>query len=358
MKIEMTDQNLVAMSNSAPTCRVRLRVRVRVGVRVGVRVRPPAHLQLDGQPVAAVLDAVRVVEEVVRHRLLGRHRRRRVGPREAPLAVADRAALELECVEDAVPDAERAGGDAVAPHLAHPAEVLHRLGVAHDPERELVPRLDDARELLDVDHHGRRPHRVGLAAEPLDKPVDDARLPPRDHVAEVERGGHRRRRQVGQRPQHQVVGLRNVDVVLHDDLAEPLVRHKLHHRVRPVDDDVAGRLRLLDHERRDLVDQLVGLLVARREQPREAAHLAARVARPLHLEVVVHDAALPRLVAARRRGEDGVVRPWRHVAARPTRDQRRGALWSVLHGGGEAHRLVPLALVGLRGSEAVVLRRI
>ena len=66
-------------------------------------------------------------------------------------------------------------------------------------------------------------------------------LPVGDHVAEMERGGRRLRREVGQRAEQDVVRLRDVHVLLLDGLAEELVvADELEHRVRPVDHRVAA----------------------------------------------------------------------------------------------------------------------
>ena len=94
--------------------------------------------------------------------------------------------------------------------VAVAARHLYRLAIAHDLEREVVPRPRDLLELVDVNNHGRRPHRVRLPAQPGHELVDDVRLAGGHHVAEVEARRSRRRREVGQRPQHQVVRLRNV----------------------------------------------------------------------------------------------------------------------------------------------------
>jgi len=88
-----------------------------VVVAVGSR-----HLQFHRQSLPRVLDAVRIVEQVVP--ALRPHRTGRRRPLQPPLAIPDRAALELEPVEHPVLDAERRRADAVAPHLAHPAERL------------------------------------------------------------------------------------------------------------------------------------------------------------------------------------------------------------------------------------------
>ena len=123
-------------------------------------------------------------------------------------------------------------------------------------------------------------------------------------TSEIERGRYSLRREVGQRPKQHVVRLSNVHIVLYNPLLKLWVLDKLHHRIRPVGDDVSARLHaaeLLDDDRRDLVRvraAVVGAAVVG-EQPREAAHLAARVARFLELPMMVHDSALPVLVAAR-----------------------------------------------------------
>ena len=231
-------------------------------------------------------------------------------------------------------------------------------------------------ELVDVDDHRRRPHRVRLPAQPRHELVDDVRLPGGHHVAEVEarrvvgvaRLGSGRsisglspqctpaaaeesqkiaRRRIAPAPNCAAAAAAVAHIVLLDHLAEPRVLDELHHRVRPVHDDVAHRaLLLLDHEGRDLVGEGVGLAVVRREQPRQPAHLAARVARPLQLVVVVHHPALPRLVRARRRRQDHVVRPPLRPAARRDRRRRRraagrrgrGGRWRWRGGGGGGGR--------------------
>jgi hypothetical protein len=92
---------------------------------VAVEKRRRAHLQFHRQSLPRVLDAVRIVEQVVAALRPDRRRRRR--PLQPPLAIPDRSALELEPVEDPVLDAERRRADAVAPHLAHPAERLQEV---------------------------------------------------------------------------------------------------------------------------------------------------------------------------------------------------------------------------------------
>ena len=101
---------------------------VEVGAAVGVKVEEAVvvagsrHLQFHRQSLPRVLDAVRIVEQVVS--ALRPHRTGRRRPLQPPLAIPDRAALELEPVEHPVLDAERRRADAVAPHLAHPPERL------------------------------------------------------------------------------------------------------------------------------------------------------------------------------------------------------------------------------------------
>ena len=88
---------------------------------------------------------------------------------------------------------------------------------------------------------------------------------------------------------------------------------ELVHRPRPVDHLEAARLvvaELRHRHGRHRVHQPVGLAVGRREQPREAGHLAARPHVALRLaEVVVEDLRLPLLVQRRLRRQDRVVRP-------------------------------------------------
>ena len=179
-------------------------------------------------------------------------------------------------------DAERARCDAPAPHLAHPAERLHRFVVVADLEREVVPRLNHLFELLDVDDDRRGAHRICLAAKAGHKFVDNLGLAPCDHVPKVEGGRHRLCREIGQRTQQHVVRLSNVHVVLGHNCTEVRVLHKLHHRIWPIGDNVATRhptSQLLDIKRRDLLVEAVTVApaIVRGEQPREAAHLAARV---------------------------------------------------------------------------------
>mmetsp|Transcript_2608 Transcript_2608/g.8817 ORF Transcript_2608/g.8817 Transcript_2608/m.8817 type:complete len:261 (-) Transcript_2608:466-1248(-) len=239
--------------------------------------RPLADLHHALRPaLQRVLDPVRVVEDVGESRELGRD------------AAGARAVLDLEVSHEPVLDAERGGGDRVAPHLLHPA--LHhplRVSVRAQPERKVEPARRDGAELVEVDEQRRGADRVeggGRALRPvvLDHPVL-ARM--RVHVAEGEGGGRGSGGEVGYGLHQHVVRLEDEDEVGGDLPQQGGGGEQLPDRLGSVEhpevevrlDDRRGEL---GHEHgRDLTLEPVRLAALRRDQPREAGQLGAAARR-------------------------------------------------------------------------------
>jgi hypothetical protein len=225
----------------------------------------------------------------------------------------------------------------ITPHLEHPSESGVRLTVRLHLHREIVPQRCELAQVVHM-HHGRRwPHGWHIVLSEAGHPLlgDAATLRIFwAHVREEEGDAQVRSCAVGHGLPQQVIRLGNVHIVLGDPLLKVGPLEPLHERPRPVDHGEASRLveaQLLDHHRWDDLHQLV---LAPRQQPREARHLAAAATLALHpAEVVVEDFGLPLLIQAVLRGQNRMVR------SPPGRARAGVAL---------IHDLLPRDVVGVR----------
>mmetsp|Transcript_14271 Transcript_14271/g.48004 ORF Transcript_14271/g.48004 Transcript_14271/m.48004 type:complete len:454 (+) Transcript_14271:511-1872(+) len=266
--------------------------------------------RLAGGAVEVVLKLVGVVEDPVAEREAVQLR-----------GGGEGAWLDLEVAEDLVAKPDGGGGDRVAPHLDHPAEGAVGLRVRLELDRRLAPRPRHLLEVGPVDEHGRRADRLHLLVARLaarrPDPLDKGRVGRVGaHVAEEVR--HRRAALGAIRDglQQHVVRLCDEEVLLlQRGVAGRL--EEVSDAAGPVDDAVAveardvGRLVLGREMRRYLRLEPVRTAAWRRDQPREAGQLGAaarRVGVPHAHPVVIHDAALPRLVVVRRGGQHHVER--------------------------------------------------
>ena len=134
-----------------------------------------------------------------------------------------------------------------------------------------------------------------------------------------------------------VIGLRD-EYVLLGDLLGP-IREELRDRVRSVHHREAhitriligvlaraAAVELLCGDRRDLLGQLVVIAAVGRQKPRKAGDLGAFIPAHVLLQMVHHDARLPRLVRRILRGEHDVIRLATRRAARDVVIGRGGRL--------------------------------
>mmetsp|Transcript_23668 Transcript_23668/g.78635 ORF Transcript_23668/g.78635 Transcript_23668/m.78635 type:complete len:344 (-) Transcript_23668:401-1432(-) len=182
--------------------------RVEIWRRVGASVVPLVQRPLAdgvealGRAVEPVLDAVRVVEDLVA--LL-----------EPVLCPRIRIRLDLHAL-DRVSDPQAGGGDRVAPHLEHPIlNPVRRLGAPSQNVRAVEPQRGHLAKQLLLDDERRRPDGLQALKVALRPAVLDHRIVPRRcmHVPESVRRRQRRRvgggvsREVGHRLCEDVVRL-------------------------------------------------------------------------------------------------------------------------------------------------------
>mmetsp|Transcript_1336 Transcript_1336/g.4239 ORF Transcript_1336/g.4239 Transcript_1336/m.4239 type:complete len:298 (-) Transcript_1336:93-986(-) len=277
----------------------RVEIRRRVGASVVPLVQRPLAdgVEALGRAVEPVLDAVRVVEDLVA--LL-----------EPVLCPRIRIRLDLHAL-DRVSDPQAGGRDRVAPHLEHPIlDPVRRLGAPSQNVRAVEPQRGHLAKQLLLDDERRRPDGLQALKVALRPAVLDHRIVPRRcmHVPESVRRRQRRRvgggvsREVGHRLCEDVVRLGHEDVLLLDAVCEA-APEELDHRVGPIQDPKVavlgqhlGREGWHEHGR-DIRRRRIGQPSLGRADAREASHLGAlSVRRPLLPPVIVHDPALPAVV--------------------------------------------------------------